>query len=90
MAIESAFFAAPTGHGLTRDGGGPYGMGPHALVAELVDALVSGTSGESRGGSSPLQGTIAALCFGCALGAAADPILAHSRMNVSAFPALSS
>jgi hypothetical protein len=28
-----------------------------ALVAELVDALVSGTSGESRGGSSPLQGT---------------------------------
>jgi hypothetical protein len=23
----------------------------------LVDALVSGTSGESRGGSSPLQGT---------------------------------
>ena len=29
-----------------------------ALVAELVDALVSGTSGESRGGSSPLQGTI--------------------------------
>ncbi len=30
----------------------------HALVAELVDALVSGTSGESRGGSSPLLGTI--------------------------------
>jgi hypothetical protein len=29
----------------------------HALVAELVDALVSGTSGESRGGSSPLLGT---------------------------------
>ena len=28
-----------------------------ALVAELVDALVSGTSGESRGGSSPLLGT---------------------------------
>jgi hypothetical protein len=27
-------------------------------VAELVDALVSGTSGESRGGSSPLLGTI--------------------------------
>jgi hypothetical protein len=26
-------------------------------VAELVDALVSGTSGESRGGSSPLLGT---------------------------------
>jgi hypothetical protein len=24
----------------------------------LVDALVSGTSGESRGGSSPLLGTI--------------------------------
>ena len=29
-----------------------------AQVAELVDALVSGTSGESRGGSSPLLGTI--------------------------------
>ena len=28
-----------------------------ALMAELVDALVSGTSDESRGGSSPLQGT---------------------------------
>jgi hypothetical protein len=31
----------------------------HAQVAELVDALVSGTSGESRGGSSPLLGTTA-------------------------------
>ena len=30
---------------------------PEAQVAELVDALVSGTSGESRGGSSPLLGT---------------------------------
>ncbi len=30
---------------------------PNAQVAELVDALVSGTSGESRGGSSPLLGT---------------------------------
>ena len=29
----------------------------HAQVAELVDALVSGTSGECRGGSSPLLGT---------------------------------
>jgi hypothetical protein len=29
----------------------------NAQVAELVDALVSGTSGESRGGSSPLLGT---------------------------------
>ncbi len=28
-----------------------------AQVAELVDALVSGTSGEIRGGSSPLLGT---------------------------------
>jgi hypothetical protein len=28
-----------------------------AQMAELVDALVSGTSGESRGGSSPLLGT---------------------------------
>jgi hypothetical protein len=27
-------------------------------VAELVDALVSGTSGAIRGGSSPLLGTI--------------------------------
>jgi hypothetical protein len=31
--------------------------GTKAQVAELVDALVSGTSGESRGGSSPLLGT---------------------------------
>ena len=30
-----------------------------AQVAELVDALVSGTSGAIRGGSSPLLGTIA-------------------------------
>src|SRR5438045_3709595 len=30
---------------------------PPAQVAELVDALVSGTSGASRGGSSPLLGT---------------------------------
>ena len=29
-----------------------------AQVAELVDALVSGTSAERRGGSSPLLGTI--------------------------------
>ncbi len=29
----------------------------NAQMAELVDALVSGTSGESRGGSSPLLGT---------------------------------
>src|SRR5581483_4291924 len=34
----------------------PYLM-PEAQVAELVDALVSGTSGASRGGSSPLLGT---------------------------------
>jgi hypothetical protein len=32
-----------------------------AQVAELVDALVSGTSGESRGGSSPLLGTMYAV-----------------------------
>jgi hypothetical protein len=32
-----------------------------AQVAELVDALVSGTSGESRGGSSPLLGTIGSM-----------------------------
>jgi hypothetical protein len=30
---------------------------PTAQVAELVDALVSGTSGATRGGSSPLLGT---------------------------------
>jgi hypothetical protein len=29
----------------------------HAQVAELVDALVSGTSGASREGSSPFLGT---------------------------------
>ena len=32
--------------------------GTKAQVAELVDALVSGTSDASRGGSSPLLGTI--------------------------------
>ena len=38
-----------------------------AQVAELVDALVSGTSGASRGGSSPLLGTIKAVRHpGCA------------------------
>jgi hypothetical protein len=31
--------------------------GTKAQVAEMVDALVSGTSGEGRGGSSPLLGT---------------------------------
>jgi hypothetical protein len=35
----------------------PYVSAHQAQVAELVDALVSGTSGESRGGSSPLLGT---------------------------------
>jgi hypothetical protein len=30
---------------------------PRAQVAELVDALVSGTSGASREGSSPFLGT---------------------------------
>src|ERR1700733_569766 len=33
-----------------------------AQVAELVDALVSGTSGAIRGGSSPLLGTIKTTC----------------------------
>ena len=37
----------------------PY-LALRAQVAELVDALVSGTSGESRGGSSPLLGTMIA------------------------------
>jgi hypothetical protein len=41
---------------LTKARTGPY-QNSDALVAELVDALVSGTSGESRGGSSPLLGT---------------------------------
>jgi hypothetical protein len=40
-------------HGIVNEGA-------RAQVAELVDALVSGTSGESRGGSSPLLGTIIA------------------------------
>jgi hypothetical protein len=35
-------------------------------MAELVDALVSGTSGESRGGSSPLLGT-SSMFHGCSL-----------------------
>src|SRR5262249_21232538 len=37
--------------------GAPLSLPGSAQVAELVDALVSGTSGESRGGSSPLLGT---------------------------------
>jgi hypothetical protein len=41
---------------LTSRFGAPY-VSRRAQVAELVDALVSGTSGESRGGSSPLLGT---------------------------------
>jgi hypothetical protein len=37
---------------------GPIPRSPlNAQVAELVDALVSGISGEIRGGSSPLLGT---------------------------------
>ena len=41
----------------------PY-LTPDAQVAELVDALVSGTSGESREGSSPFLGTnfLTAMC----------------------------
>jgi hypothetical protein len=42
---------------LTRGNQRPYVSAP-AQVAELVDALVSGTSDASRGGSSPLLGTI--------------------------------
>src|ERR1700722_10899121 len=37
-----------------------------AQVAELVDALVSGTSGAIRGGSSPLLGTIRRATSGAA------------------------
>lgn len=48
-----------------------------AQVAELVDALVSGTSGESRGGSSPLLGTNASLSI---LGA---PFCTHSLKSVA-------
>src|SRR5947209_8383241 len=48
----------PPPQALTRRNRGPYvSPAPDAQVAELVDALVSGTSGESRGGSSPLLGT---------------------------------
>jgi hypothetical protein len=55
-------FTAAGGASLTRRNRAPY-VCPVAQVAELVDALVSGTSGESRGGSSPLLGTIAKLRF---------------------------
>jgi hypothetical protein len=41
---------------------------PPAQVAELVDALVSGTSGAIRGGSSPLLGTISQAVNRAALG----------------------
>jgi hypothetical protein len=43
---------------LTRPRARPYETG-RAQVAELVDALVSGTSGASREGSSPFLGTTA-------------------------------
>jgi hypothetical protein len=41
---------------LTRAGAPTY-VARRAQVAELVDALVSGTSGASREGSSPFLGT---------------------------------
>src|SRR5436305_14650107 len=44
--------ARRTDKGVTR-----FVRDPRAQVAELVDALVSGTSDASRGGSSPLLGT---------------------------------
>ena len=47
--------------GLTRPEAAALTYRRSAQVAELVDALVSGTSGESRGGSSPLLGTKASL-----------------------------
>jgi hypothetical protein len=37
----------------------------NAQLAELVDALVSGTSAARRGGSSPLLGTIQVCLFFC-------------------------
>jgi hypothetical protein len=42
----------------TDKGGARFVRDARAQVAELVDALVSGTSDASRGGSSPLLGTI--------------------------------
>ncbi len=39
----------------------PTSVASSALMAELVDALVSNTNGASRAGSSPAQGTKAGL-----------------------------
>ena len=49
----------------------------------MVDALVSGTSGESRGGSSPLLGTshFSAVLILCAIPAAPHPITARAKMT---------
>jgi hypothetical protein len=51
--FDAAFFALLM---LTRPKPTHY-VSPRAQVAELVDALVSGTSGASREGSSPFLGT---------------------------------
>jgi hypothetical protein len=61
--------------------GGPH----HAQVAELVDALVSGTSGAIRGGSSPLLGTIQnfSYIFQCITSVLKDSNLACICMNLT-------
>jgi choline dehydrogenase-like flavoprotein len=55
---------------LTRPRAGPYETG-RAQVAELVDALVSGTSGASREGSSPFLGTTDPIVIGSGPGGSA-------------------
>ena len=55
-AVQASFGALASVN-LTNRARDPYDTAD-AQVAELVDALVSGTSGASRGGSSPLLGTI--------------------------------
>jgi hypothetical protein len=54
---------------------------PKAQVAELVDALVSGTSGASRGGSSPLLGTKSQFAIGPSRSLAIELCKAIPREN---------
>src|SRR5258708_1377761 len=54
-----------------------------AQVAELVDALVSGTSGAIRGGSSPLLGTIRSLARGAPYAGGGEKFLIRKAHQIA-------
>src|SRR5258708_29239967 len=54
-----------------------------AQVAELVDALVSGTSGAIRGGSSPLLGTIRSLARGAPNAGGGEKLLIRKAHQIA-------